>query len=74
MRKQMKADVYYHGIPGEKYGIWNDARKCWQFGICEDTPMLAEARLFQKIGNDARKWRFEARVLPKHLRKAGDRA
>jgi hypothetical protein len=67
----MKAETYYHGIPGEKYGIWTDARKCWQFGICEDTPMLAEARLFQKIGNDARKWRFEARVLPKSLRKAG---
>ncbi len=67
----MKAETYYHGIPGEKYGIWNAARKCWQFGICEDTPMLAEARLFQKIGNDARKWRFEARVLPKSLRKAG---
>lgn len=26
--------------------------------------MLAEARLFQKIGDDARKWRFEARPLP----------
>lgn len=27
--------------------------------------MLAEARLFQKIGDDARKWRFEIRPLPK---------
>ena len=27
--------------------------------------MLAEARLFQKIGNDARKWKFEVKELPK---------
>ena len=67
----MKPSTYYQGAPGEKYGIWNTSRKCWQFGICEDTPMLAEARLFQKIGSDARKWRFEARMLPKHLRKVG---
>lgn len=61
----MKRDVFYRGTPGVKYGIWNASRKCWQFGICEDTPMLAEARLFQKIGDDARKWRFEPRPLPK---------
>ena len=51
----MKRDTYYHGIPGVKWGIWNDCRKCFQFNISEDTPMLAEARLFQKIGDDARK-------------------
>lgn len=61
----MKRDTYYRGVPGQKYGIWNAWRKCWQFGISEDTPMLAEARLFQKIGDDARKYRFEARSLPK---------
>ena len=60
----MKRDVYYHGVPGKKYGIYNVARKCFQFGICEDTPMLAEARLFQLIGDNARKWRFEPRMLP----------
>ena len=38
------------------------------FGISEDTPMLAEARLFQKIGDDARKYRFEVRQLPKGAR------
>ena len=61
----MKRDTYYRGVPGIKYGIWNASRKCWQFGISEDTPMLAEARLFQKIGDDARKGRFEPRPLPK---------
>lgn len=59
----MKREEYYHGKPGAKYGIWNTVKKQFQFGICEDTPALAEARLFQKIGNDARKWRFETRRL-----------
>ena len=45
--------------------VWQRRRKIFQFGICEDTPMLAEARLFQRIGDDARKYRFEIRRLPK---------
>ena len=53
-------------LPTEKqYGIWNTARKEFQFGISEDSGPLAEARLFQKIGDDARKWRFEIRELKK---------
>ncbi len=60
----MKRSTYYQGVPGKKYGIWNGAAKCFQFDICEDTPMLAEARLYQKIGDDARKYRFEPRMLP----------
>ena len=60
----MKRDVYQRGAPGKKYGIWNTVTKCFQFGISEDTPMLAVARLYQKIGDDAKKWRFEARELP----------
>lgn len=44
---------YQRGRNGEKYGIYNISAKQFQFGICEDTPMLAEARLFQKIGDDA---------------------
>lgn len=53
-----------HGKPGAKYGIYNKQAKKFQFGICEDTPMLAEARLWQEIGDDARKWRFEVKRLP----------
>lgn len=60
----MRREVYYRGLPGVKWGMYNTVKHCFQFGICEDTPMLAEARLFQKIGNDARKWRFEPRQLP----------
>lgn len=51
----MKRETYQRGLPGAKWGIWN----------CEDTPMLAVARLFQKIGDDARQWRFEPRQLPR---------
>lgn len=59
----MKSSTYYMGNGHSKYGIWNKSRKEFQFGICEDTPMLAEARLFQKIGEDAKKWRFEVREI-----------
>lgn len=60
----MRQETYQRGISGEKYGIWNCQSKEFQFGISEDTPMLAVARLHQKIGNDARKWRFEPHPLP----------
>ena len=61
----MKKEVYQRGIPDKKWGIWNQVKREFQFRISEDTPMLAEARLFQKIGEDARKYRFEIRQLPK---------
>lgn len=60
----MKREIYQRGISGKKYGIYNLSAKRFQFGICEDTPMLAEARLYQRIGDDAKKWKFEARELP----------
>lgn len=63
-RRGMRRAIYYRGLPGVKWGMYNTVKHCFQFGICEDTPMLAEARLFQKIGDDARKWRFEPRQLP----------
>ena len=59
----MKSATYYMGNGHSKYGIWNKQKKEFQFGICEDTPMLAEARLFQKIGEDAKKWKFEVREV-----------
>lgn len=65
----MKKEIYHHGKPGQKYGIWNTAHKCWQFNVCEDTPMLAVARLYQKIGCDARKNCFEPRLLPAKMRR-----
>lgn len=59
----MKSKEYWRGKPGVKYGIWNSVRKQFQFGICEDTPALAQARLTQKIGRDSQKWRFEVRPI-----------
>ena len=59
----MKPSTYYQGNGHSKYGIYNRQKKEFQFGICEDTPMLAEARLFQKIGEDAKKWKFEVREV-----------
>jgi N6-adenosine-specific RNA methylase IME4 len=61
---RMKRETYYRGVPGKKFGIWNDVANKFQFGICEDTPMLAEARLYQRIGDNARKWRFQPKMLP----------
>ena len=61
----MKRETYQRGISGIKWGIWNTMSHCFQSGISEDTPMLAVARLYQKIGDDARKWRFEPRQLSK---------
>jgi hypothetical protein len=49
------------------YGIWNDMKKEWQFGICEPTQRRAYKALFKKIRYDAYKWRFEARKLPAEL-------
>ena len=59
----MKSATYYMGNGHSKWGIWNKQKKEFQFGICEDTPMLAEARLFQKIGEDAKKSRFEVKEI-----------
>ena len=43
-----------------RYMIWNNVQKEYQFpSICETTEKGAKTLLFKKIGNDARKWRFE---------------
>lgn len=62
---------YYRGEAGRKYGIYNTRKKCFQFGIVEDSPCLAEARLFYKIGQDARRWRFVCKKIPNEKLKDG---
>lgn len=47
------------------YGIWNNIRKEFQFGIAEPTKQKAQRKLFQRIGYDSYKWRFEIRRIPK---------
>lgn len=56
-------DEWQRGRSGCKYGIWNQVKKEFQFGIKEDSPMLAEARLFYYIGDNARKYRFEIKRI-----------
>lgn len=49
-----------------RYMIWNDLKKEYQFpSICETTEKGANTLLFKFIGNDARKWRFKIKKLPK---------
>lgn len=45
------------------YGIYNTVAKEFQFGIKAKCKSEARRMLFQKIGNDARKWRFEVREI-----------
>lgn len=60
----MRAAIYQQGEPGKKYGIWDKQQRRFVFNICEDTPMLAVTRLFQKLGAETRKYRAEQRELP----------
>lgn len=45
------------------YGIYSTVSKRFVFGIQEPSKKKAWEALFSKIGNDARKWRFEVRKL-----------
>ena len=45
------------------YGIWNTYKKEFQFGIDEPSKSKALKKLFSKIGNDARKWRFVVKEI-----------
>ena len=47
------------------YGIWNNIKKEFQFGIKEETKQKAQNKLFKKIGYDSYRWRFEVRRIPK---------
>ena len=52
---------------GKTYGIYNTSAKSFQFGIKEPSKRKARQKLFNKIGNDARKWRFEVREIKKEV-------
>ena len=54
----MQRKTYEQGDGHTKWGIYNTVKKEFQFGICEDSAKLAWKKLYQKIGDDARKWRF----------------
>lgn len=49
-----------------RYMIWNDVQKEFQFPkICEITEKGATTCLFNCIGNDARKYRFQIKKVEK---------
>lgn len=49
-----------------RYMIWNDLKKEFQFPrICETTEKGATTCLFNYIGNDARKYRFQTKKVEK---------
>jgi hypothetical protein len=47
----------------KRYGVWNTKKKEFQFGICEPSKTKARKRLFEKIGKDAYKYRFQIKEL-----------
>ena len=64
--KTSRAEFMF-GKKDTKYGVYDSMKKKFQFGICEDSPMLAQARLHYLIGDDAKKWRFEFKPIPKEV-------
>lgn len=47
----------------EEYGIWSSWTKKWCFGISEPTKKRAWQALYNRIGKDAYKWRFEIKKI-----------
>ena len=48
------------------YGVWNSIKKEFQFGIKESSPSKARKALFDRIGKDSYKWRFEIQEIKEH--------
>ena len=51
-------------VNNRKWGIYNTRAGCFQFRISADTPAEAMDRLYNLIGDGARRWRFEPRIIP----------
>ena len=69
----MDAERKYNGeyvcdnFATEHWGIYNNFRKEFQFNIDESSKNKAKQKLFNKIGYDSYKWRFDIRKLPKEM-------
>ena len=55
----------FHATHTGMFGIWSTVSKQFVFGIQEPSKSKAEKALFNKIGNNARKWRFEVKPIRK---------
>lgn len=58
---------FMFGKRDTKYGVYDSMKKQFKFGVCEDSPMLAQARLHYIIGDDAKKWRFQFKPIPPEI-------
>lgn len=67
-RKKFREE--YENGGGRTWGIWNSIKKEFQFGIKEKSPMLAEQKLFERIGWNAARYRFSAEAYPNETEKA----
>lgn len=67
-RKRLREE--YENGGGRTWGIWNSIKKEFQFGIKAKSPMLAEEKLFKKIGWNAAKYRFRTEAYPNETEKA----
>lgn len=54
------------------YGIYNTVSKKYCFGIREPSKSKALRKLYDKIGKDAYKWRFEIRKIRKIKNRKGE--
>ena len=45
------------------YGVWNSQKKEFVFGIQEESKNKALKKLQDRIGNDARKWKFVPKAI-----------
>lgn len=61
--KQRRA-YFYHGKPGEQYGIWNSITKRFVYGICETSPHKAVKKLWEKAGKGAYCHRYGWKRIP----------
>ena len=62
----MKNRIYWHGVPGSQWGIWDHQMKAFRDDFREDTPQI--------LGQDAKLYRYEARQLPQENKTETEKA
>ena len=67
MRTSKDRAKFMFGKRDVKYGVYDSVNKKFKFGVCEDSPMLAQARLHYIIGDDAKKLRFQFKPIPPEI-------
>lgn len=55
----------FHESHTGMFGVWSGVTKKFVFGIQEPSKTKAWKALFARIGDDARKWRFQVKPIRK---------